>query len=94
MCMVVGFSLPSCDKLTSDDYPIMESFYKESVTLPLVTLDSVKTFSSKVDGYVTIYPQAKNHSRYSQIQENIKAASLRINITINDEWDGEDSINF
>ena len=92
--MVVGFSLPSCEQLSSDDYPIMESYYKESVSLPLVTLDSVKTFSSKVDGYVAQYPQAKNHRRYSQIQENIKAASLRINITINDEWDGDTVIKF
>ena len=54
----------------------------------------MKSFTSKLDGYVAQYPQAKNHKRYSLILENIKAASLRLNITINDEWDGEDRINF
>ncbi len=93
--MVLGISLPSCEKSASaEDYPIMESFYKESVTLPLVTLDSVKAFSSKVDGYVTTYPLAKEHKRYSQIQDNIKAASLRLSISIDTTWAGEDSIRF
>ena len=93
--MVLGISLPSCEKSASaEDYPIMESFYKESVTLPLVTLDSVKTFSGKVDGYVATYPLAKEHKRYSQIQDNIKAASLRLSISIDKTWAGDTVIHF
>jgi len=63
-------SLPSCEKSASaEDYPIMESFYKESVTLPLVTLDSV-------------------------IMSNIKAASLRLSISIESTWAGDTVIHF
>lgn len=90
----MGISLPSCETSSVDDYPIMESFYKESVSLPTVSLDSVKAFSSKVDGYVAQFPGAKNHKRYSQIQKNIKAASFRINVTINYDWDGDTIIYF
>ena len=92
--MVVGISLPSCEQLSSDDYHIMESYYTESLNLASVSVDSVKSFSSKVDGYIAQYPQAKNHRRYSQIQDNIKAASLRLSISIDTTWAGEDSIRF
>ena len=91
---MVGFLMPSCEKELTDDYPIMESFYTESITLPTVSIDSVTTFKNKVNGYVTTYPKAKEHRRYPQILENIKAASLRISITINDEWLGDTLINF
>ena len=94
MCMVVGYALPSCETTSVDDYPIMESFYKESVALPTVGLDSVKSFSNKVSGYVAQFPQAKQHRRYSLIQDNIKAASIRINLEIDTTWVGEDSIRF
>jgi hypothetical protein len=72
----------------------MESFYLESVKLPSVTIDSVKSFSSKVEGFTRSYPWAVEHQRYPQIKENIKSASLRISITINDEWDGDTIIHF
>ena len=72
----------------------MESFYIESCGLPAVTIDSVKLFSTKVNDYTTEYPESKEHSLYPKIQANIKSASLRLNITINDEWDGETYINF
>lgn len=95
ICMVVGFILPSCSKSDScDDYPIMEDYYVESLALPTVSLDSVKLFSNKVNGYVAQFPQAKQHRRYEQILENIKGASLRINITIDTAWAGTDSISF
>ena len=93
--MVLGFLLPSCEKSTlTDDYPVMEDFYMESIKLPTVTTDSVKRFSSKVDGYVTQFPQAKQHKRYPQIVQNIKAASFRIVITVDTTWDGDTTIYF
>ena len=90
----VCWMLPSCEKELTDDYPIMESFYTDSITLPTVTIDSVNLFTNKVNGYVSQNPQAKEHRRYSQIKENIKAASLRLSIIINDEWDGDTLIKF
>ena len=87
--------MPSCEQSASvDDYPIMETYYVESLNLPTVSLDSIKSFRKKVDGYVNQNPEAKNHRRYSMIQENIKAASLRITIDIDPTWAGEDSIRF
>ena len=84
----------SCEKDVYDINPQMESFYMESVQLPSVTIDSVKSFSSKVEGFTRSYPWAVEHQRYPQIKENIKSASLRISITINDEWAGDTLIHF
>ena len=93
--LFLALTLPSCEQSACvNDYPIMEEYYKESVNLVTTTLDSVKSFSNKVDGYVSQFPEAKNHKRYSMIQENIKAASLRITIDIDPVWAGEDSIRF
>ena len=84
-----------CEKqVISESYPEMKAFYTESCTLPAVTIDSVKTFSAKVGKYVTKYPESKSHSLYPKIQENIKAASLRITIECDTTWDGETHINF
>ena len=84
-----------CEKqVISESYPEMKAFYTESCTLPAVTIDSVKTFSAKVDNYVANYPKSKSHSLYPKIQENIKAASLRITIECDTTWDGETHINF
>ena len=94
MCMVIGFMLPSCEKEVFDVSPTMEAYYNESVQLPTVSLDSIKKFSTKVDGYVADNPLAKEHRRYPQILQNIKTASLRLSISINDEWDGDTHINY
>lgn len=88
--MVIG-----CEKeMIGDGYPEMEGFYVESCGLPVVTIDSVKSFSVKFGNYVTKYPQSKSHSLYPKIQENIKSASLRITIECDTTWDGETHINF
>ena len=84
----------SCEKDVYDINPQMESFYMESVQLPSVTIDSVKSFSSKVEGFTRSYPWAVEHQRYPQIKENIKSASLRLVITCDTTWDGETHINF
>ena len=84
-----------CEKqVISESYPEMKAFYTESCTLPAVTIDSVKAFSAKVGNYVTKHPESKSHSLYPKIQENIKAASLRITIECDTTWDGETHINF
>lgn len=84
-----------CEKqVVSEGYPEMEAFYTESCTLPAVTIDSVKTFSAKVDNFVANYPGSKSHSLYPKIRENIKSASLRIIIECDTTWDGETHINF
>ena len=88
--MVIG-----CEKeMIGDGYPEMEGFYVESCGLPVVTIDSVKTFSAKVGNYVTKYPDSKSHTLYPKIQENIKSASFRITIVCDTTWDGETQINF
>lgn len=86
--------LTSCEKEVFDINSTMEAYYMESVKLPSTTLDSVQSFSSKVDGFTRSYPEALEHKRYPQIKENLKSASLRISITINDEWDGDTIIHF
>lgn len=94
LCLIASFILPSCEKAVIDEYPQMESFYVESKGLNFVTIDSVKIFSSKVDGFVTTYPLAKEHEKYPLIQANIKSASLRITITCDTTWAGEETIHF
>ena len=77
-----------------EGYPEMEGFYTESRGLPTVTIDSVKSFSTKVNDYTTEYPESKKHSLYPKIQANIKSASLRITLTCDTTWAGETYINF
>ena len=84
ICMV----LPSCEKEVYDINPQMEAYYQESVQLPSVTIDSVRSFSSKVDGFTRSYPWAVEHERYPQIKENIREASARITIDIDTTWAG------
>lgn len=85
----------SCEKEdAADQWPLMTTFYGESCGLQSVPIDSVTRFSVKVDAFTTTCPESKAHPLYPAIQANIKSASLRITITINDEWDGETYINY
>ena len=94
MMMGLAIALPSCDKATSDSFPIMESFYSESMGLKSVSSDSVTRFKDKVDAFVSVNPQAKNHNKYKLIMANIKAVSIHFSIVIHDEWDGDTTITF
>ena len=94
MMIGAGISLPSCEKSATDSFPIMESFYTESKGLKTVTKDSVNRFSDKVNGYVVTNPQARNHSKYKLIMYNIKDATLRLAIEVDDEWAGDTTIIF
>ena len=94
MMIGAGILLPSCEKTATDSFPIMESFYTESKGLQTVSKDSVNRFSDKVNGYVVTNPQAKNHSKYKLIMDNIKDATLRLTIEVDDEWAGDTTITF
>ena len=59
-----------------------------------MTIDSVKSFSSKVDGFTKSYPLALEHEKYPKIKEIIKAASLRLTIDVDTTWDVEKTIWF
>lgn len=94
LLLVASILLPSCEKAVMEEYPQMEAYYIESKGLNSVTIDSVRTFSSKVDGFVAVNPLAKEHEKYPLIQANIKSASLRLTITVDTTWAGEKTINF
>ena len=89
--LMACFCIMACEKKVSD---LMENYYTESMGLKSVGLDSVKSFSAKVNNYVTEYPEEKEHPLYPKIQEIIKSASLRLTITCDTTWDGETHINF
>ena len=84
----------SCEKEVFDINPTMEAYYMESIKLPSATIDSVKSFSSKVDGFTKSYPLALEHEKYPKIKEIIKAASLRLTIDVDTTWDVEKTIWF
>ena len=84
LCLSASFIYPSCEKAAAD---YMESFYRESMGLNNVSIDSVRSFSIKVKDYVTVNPKEKENPLYQRIQSNIKAAALRISIDIDTIWD-------
>lgn len=92
--LVFCWLFPSCEKEVFDVSPTMEAYYLESVKLPSVSLDSVQSFSSKVDGFTQSYPLALEHEKYPLIKENIKAASIRITIEVDTTWAGVDTYHF
>ena len=89
--LMACFCIMACEKEVSD---LMENYYTESMGLQSVTIDSVNTFSNKVNSYVALNPGEKDHPLYPKIQANIKSASLRINITCDTTWAGETHIYF
>ena len=94
MCLTASFILPSCEKEVFDYNPQMNEYYAESKGLMAVSLDSVTLFENKVNDFVTTYPLAKEHEKYPLIQANIKSASLRLTITVDTIWAGEETIHF
>ena len=78
MMIGAGILFPSCEKSATDSFPIMESFYTESKGLKTVSKDSV----------------TKNHEKYKLIMDNIKDATLRLTIEVDDVWVGDTTITF
>lgn len=76
----------------------MESFYNESRGLTKVSPDSIQRFATKVENYVTYYPETKSDPYYPEIVDNIndaaKLCGLTIHITLNPEWEGEIEYNY
>ena len=58
-------------------YPEMEGFYVESCGLPTVTIDSVKSFSTKVNDYTSEYPESKEHSLYPEDSVQHKVCTIK-----------------
>ena len=88
LLLIATFVLTSCEKEVYDINPQMEAYYQESVQLPSVTIDSIRSFSSKIDGFTKSYPWAVEHERYPQIKENIRVALIRTTIQIDTTWAG------
>ncbi len=72
----------------------LEAYYTESMCLQSVTIDSVKTFSNKVENYVAENPEEKGNPLYPKIQDNISSAMIRITLECDTTWNGETLINF
>ncbi len=81
----------SCEKESTN---LLEGYYKESMGLNEVPLDSVTRFSAKFDGFMAHNPDEVSNPLYPKIKKNIKSASIRIIITINDEWAGDTIIHY
>ena len=80
--LMLAVMLLSCEnEISYEAYPEMGEFYTESCGLKAVSTDSVKNFAVKVDNFVVKNPEAKQHSLYPKIVENIKASSLNFGST-------------
>lgn len=97
LSFIVSFLCLACSKETSvsqPQYPEMQAYYVESCHLSVAATDSVQRFMQKVDTFVTRHSDAKQDPLYPRIQENIRSASFRLNINVDDEWDGEYNMTF
>jgi hypothetical protein len=87
----------SCSKEVIDE-PVenMEYFYYESCGLTKVEGDSIIRFVTKVDTYVTHYPETKSDPYYPEIVDNINEAAkhcgLSLHINLNLDWEGVEDI--
>lgn len=76
----------------------MEYFYHESRGLTKVEGDSIIRFASKLDTYVTHYPETKSDPYYPEIVDNIndaaKLCGLTLHFNFNPEWEGEIEYHF
>ncbi len=87
LSFIVSFLCLACSKETSvSQYPEMQAYYVESCHLGMAASDSVQRFSQKVETFVTRHSDAKQDPLYLRIQENIRTASFRLNINVDDEW--------
>ena len=84
----------SCESYEDPQNEVLKGYFEESKGLFQAPTDSVARFSTKVNEFTTRIPEAKNDPLYTQIQSNIKMASLKITLTIADEWEDEVVINF
>ena len=90
LSLIVGASVSSCGDESTDR---MEAFYSESMGLQSVSLDSIMSFSKKVEKYAEAFPSAIEHKRFPQIKENIRTATVKITIDYK-KWDEDKYIDF
>ena len=83
----------SCEKELTR-YPEIQAYHQESLNLTVASADSVGKFSTKVRTFVAHHPDAAQDPLYPAIEQNIRQNLLRLSITIDDEWDGETTIEF
>ena len=84
----------SCESYEYPQNEVLKGYFEESKGLFQASTDSISRFSAKVNEFTTRIPEAKNDPLYTRIQENIRLATLRITIKIEDEWAGEKVISF
>ena len=95
LCLMLStFFFASCEHLEDPSHSILEDYFYESQGLKQASNDSIRCFSEKVKTFANCTPSAKNDPLYTRIQENIRLATLRITIKIEDEWAGEKVISF
>ena len=84
----------SCESYEYPQNEVLKGYFEESKGLFQASTDSISRFSAKVNEFTTRIPEAKNDPLYTRMQENIRLATLRITIKIEDEWAGEKVISF
>ena len=84
--LVLSLLAVSCEK-DLVRYEEMVQLHQESCGLPAVTADSVVRFTDKVDAFVTLHPAAQEDPLYPAIRQNIRAASLRLKLYVEEEWE-------
>ena len=98
LCLAALPFLASCEKEAQyEGFPEMHSYYQESCGLgsDAVDIDSITRFTSKVNTFVEVNPEAKETSYYPLIKENVKKYwnIIIIRIEGEGEWDGIDNID-
>lgn len=72
--MVIG-----CEKdVIGEGYPEMEGFYIESCGLPSVTIDSVKSFTIKVNDFTTENPEKFKEQAQIFLHETVEVGKITL----------------
>lgn len=72
--MVIG-----CEKdVIGEGYPEMEGFYVESCGLPSVTIDSVKSFTIKVNDFTTENPEKFKEQAQIFLHETVEVGKITL----------------
>ena len=88
--LLAAFLLQACEKdVSAPPYAdTLQSYYIESTHLGEASVDSISTFTTKVNGLTAAWPEVREEKQYHQIVENIRQSFLTFHITIDGEWDG------
>ena len=95
LCLIIPtFFFASCESYEDPQNEVLKGYFEESKGLFQASNDSIRCFSEKVKTFANCTAEAKNEPLYTQIQSNIKIASLKITLTIADEWEDDVVIKF